>query len=104
MRASGALWEEAPMLCRRGDMLAALGEAQAAEAAWREALRVATAQEARLFVLRAVQPLSLRLARTGRAAEARARGPLIGTVSRPQDRNVIGSHGGSYAVYRALAV
>jgi len=38
------------------------------------------------------------------APNARERGPIIGTVSRPQDRNVIGSHGGSYAVYRALAV
>lgn len=38
------------------------------------------------------------------APDARARGPIIGTVSRPQDRNVIGSHGGSYSVYRALAV
>ena len=38
------------------------------------------------------------------AATARERGPIIGTVSRPQERNVIGSHGGSYAVYRALAV
>jgi GTP cyclohydrolase II len=38
------------------------------------------------------------------APTARERGPVIGTVSRPQDRNVIGSHGGSYAVYRALAV
>ena len=38
------------------------------------------------------------------AATARERGPIIGTVSRPQDRNVIGSHGGSFAVYRALAV
>jgi GTP cyclohydrolase II len=38
------------------------------------------------------------------AKTARERGPIIGTVSRPQDRNVIGSHGGSYAVYRALAV
>ncbi|MGP0093362.1 MAG: GTP cyclohydrolase II [Xanthobacteraceae bacterium] len=38
------------------------------------------------------------------ASTARERGPIIGTVSRPQDRNVIGSHGGSYAVYRALAV
>jgi hypothetical protein len=38
------------------------------------------------------------------AATARERGAIIGTVSRPQDRNVIGSHGGSYAVYRALAV
>jgi GTP cyclohydrolase II len=32
------------------------------------------------------------------------RGPIIGSVSRQRDRNVIGSHGGSYAVYRALAV
>jgi GTP cyclohydrolase II len=38
------------------------------------------------------------------AATARERGALIGTLSRPQDRNVIGTHGGSYAVYRALAV
>jgi GTP cyclohydrolase II len=38
------------------------------------------------------------------AATARERGPIVGTVSRPQERNVIGSHGGSYAVYRALAV
>jgi GTP cyclohydrolase II len=35
---------------------------------------------------------------------ARQRGPIVGTVSRVGDRNVIGSHGGSYAVYRALAV
>ena len=40
----------------------------------------------------------------GAPQSARERGPVIGTVSRPQDRNVIGSHGGSYAVYRALAV
>jgi hypothetical protein len=38
------------------------------------------------------------------AASARARGPVIGTVSRLHDRNVIGTHGGSYALYRALAV
>jgi GTP cyclohydrolase II len=38
------------------------------------------------------------------AATARERGPIIGTVSRLGDRNVIGSHGGSYALYRALAV
>ena len=38
------------------------------------------------------------------APTARERGPIVGTVSRPHDRNVIGSHGGSYAVYRALAV
>jgi len=38
------------------------------------------------------------------ASSVHERGPIIGTVSRPQDRNVIGSHGGSYALYRALAV
>jgi GTP cyclohydrolase II len=38
------------------------------------------------------------------AATACERAPIIGTVSRPQDRNVIGSHGGSYTIYRALAV
>lgn len=38
------------------------------------------------------------------ANTARERGPIVGTVSRPADRNAIGSHGGSYAVYRALAV
>ena len=38
------------------------------------------------------------------AATPHERGPVIGTVSRPADRNVIGTHGGSYALYRALAV
>jgi GTP cyclohydrolase II len=38
------------------------------------------------------------------AATAQERGPVVGTVSRPRDRNVIGAHGGSYALYRALAV
>ncbi|RYX90842.1 MAG: GTP cyclohydrolase II [Bradyrhizobiaceae bacterium] len=38
------------------------------------------------------------------ARTARDRGPIIGTVSRPHDRNVIGTHGGSYSLYRALAV
>ena len=38
------------------------------------------------------------------APTARERGPVIGTVSKLGDRNVIGSHGGSYALYRALAV
>src|SRR6516165_2132009 len=38
------------------------------------------------------------------AGTARQRGPVIGTVSRLNDRNVIGTHGGSYALYRALAV
>jgi GTP cyclohydrolase II len=38
------------------------------------------------------------------AATARQRGPLIATLSRPSDRNVIGSHGGAYALYRALAI
>ncbi|MFO1147165.1 MAG: GTP cyclohydrolase II [Alsobacter sp.] len=38
------------------------------------------------------------------AATARERGPVIGSVTNPADRNVIGAHGGSYALYRALAV
>jgi GTP cyclohydrolase II len=38
------------------------------------------------------------------AATAKQRGPVIATLTRPSDRNVIGSHGGSYAIYRALAV
>jgi GTP cyclohydrolase II len=38
------------------------------------------------------------------APEPKARGAVIGTVSRPQDRNVIGAVGGAYSLYRALAV
>jgi GTP cyclohydrolase II len=38
------------------------------------------------------------------AASAKARGPVIGSVTSPADRNVIGAHGGSYALYRALAI
>ncbi|MDB5650019.1 MAG: hypothetical protein JWL62_1539 [Hyphomicrobiales bacterium] len=38
------------------------------------------------------------------AAEPAERGPVIGTVTRPGDRNVIGAHGGAYGLYRALAV
>jgi GTP cyclohydrolase II len=32
------------------------------------------------------------------------RGPIIASVSAPQHRNAIGTHSGSYAIYRALAV
>lgn len=38
------------------------------------------------------------------AATAHERGPVIGTVTSAGDRNAIGAHGGSYALYRALAV
>ncbi len=38
------------------------------------------------------------------AATAAERGPIIGTVSNRQQRNVIGTHSGSYGIYRALAV
>ena len=38
------------------------------------------------------------------AATAVARGPLIGTTTKRAHRNVIGTHSGSYSVYRALAV
>lgn len=38
------------------------------------------------------------------AATPAGRGPVIGTRTHPTDRNVIGAHSGSYALYRALAV
>jgi GTP cyclohydrolase II len=38
------------------------------------------------------------------AATPQERGPIIGSVTNPADRNVIGAHGGSYALYRALAI
>jgi GTP cyclohydrolase II len=38
------------------------------------------------------------------AADPMERGPLIGTVTSPAHRNVIGTHAGSYSVYRAVAV
>ncbi|WP_293860180.1 GTP cyclohydrolase II [uncultured Alsobacter sp.] len=38
------------------------------------------------------------------AADARSRGPVVGSVTSPGDRNVIGAHGGAYSLYRALAV
>ena len=38
------------------------------------------------------------------AATAAERGPIVGTTSSRAHRNVIGTHSGSYSVYRALAV
>jgi GTP cyclohydrolase II len=38
------------------------------------------------------------------APTARERGPVVGTVTAAANRNAIGAHGGSYALYRALAV
>jgi GTP cyclohydrolase II len=38
------------------------------------------------------------------AADPAERGPVIGSVTNPADRNVIGSHGGAYSLYRALAI
>lgn len=38
------------------------------------------------------------------APTAAERGPVIGSVTNPADRNVIGSHGGAYSLYRALAI
>ena len=38
------------------------------------------------------------------AAEPLARGPLVGTTANRSQRNVVGTHSGSYGVYRALAV
>lgn len=38
------------------------------------------------------------------AAEPLRRGPIIATTTTPAQRNVIGAHAGTYAIYRALAV
>ena len=38
------------------------------------------------------------------APTAAERGPVIATVNTRSDRNAIGAHGGSYSVYRALAI
>lgn len=38
------------------------------------------------------------------AADPAQRGPVIATLTNPDHRNVIGTHSGSYAVYRALAI
>lgn len=37
-------------------------------------------------------------------ADPLERGPIVGTLTRAAHRNVIGSHSGSYGIYRALAV
>ena len=37
-------------------------------------------------------------------ADPALRGPVIGSVTNPADRNVIGSYGGAYSIYRALAI
>ncbi|MCQ4160374.1 GTP cyclohydrolase II [Roseomonas sp. GC11] len=38
------------------------------------------------------------------AADAQERGPVVATLQNPAARNAIGTHAGSYALYRALAV
>ena len=38
------------------------------------------------------------------AATASQRGPIIATLSNPDHRNVVGTHSGSYAIYRAVSI
>jgi GTP cyclohydrolase II len=38
------------------------------------------------------------------ADDPRARGPIVGTTTNKRDRNVVGTHSGSYGIYRALAM
>src|SRR5471032_3355224 len=38
------------------------------------------------------------------SADPRMRGPIVGSTTTRSQRNVIGTHSGSYGVYRALAV
>jgi GTP cyclohydrolase II len=46
------------------------------------------------------QPIEIRWGE----ADPMQRGPIVGSLTNPAYRNVIGTHSGSYAVYRALAV
>ncbi len=41
---------------------------------------------------------------TWASADPKVRGPVIGSLTNPGQRNVIGAHAGSYALYRALAI
>ncbi|MBV9078400.1 MAG: GTP cyclohydrolase II [Methylobacteriaceae bacterium] len=45
-----------------------------------------------------------RLAIRWGAEDPAIRGPIVGSTTNPADRNAIGAHGGSYSVYRALAI
>ena len=38
------------------------------------------------------------------ARDPKVRGPVVGTVANPAQRNAIGVHSGSYGIYRALAI
>ena len=38
------------------------------------------------------------------AASAEERGPVVASLTTPQQRNAIGTHSGAYAIYRALAI
>ncbi len=38
------------------------------------------------------------------AGDAKTRGPIVGTLQNPGERNAIGTHAGAYSLYRALAV
>ena len=38
------------------------------------------------------------------ASSANERGPIVGSVTNPMEKNVIGTHSGSYSVYRAISV
>jgi len=38
------------------------------------------------------------------AEDPKVRGPVIATLTNPENRNAIGTHSGAYAVYRALAI
>ena len=38
------------------------------------------------------------------APDPHVRGPIVGSTANRSQRNVIGSHSGSYGIYRALAV
>ncbi|TDH62732.1 hypothetical protein E2C06_10025 [Dankookia rubra] len=86
MAESGAQWEKSVLLRQHGEILGRAGRPDAAEAALRDAVATAEAQQAALFRLHAAIPLAALLGRTGRAEAGRttldaALAPLAGAAA-----------------------
>ena len=71
IEATGERWYEAEIRRLRGDLLKAAGDSTAAEASFRDAIAVASKQQAKLFELRASTSLSRLWCDRGKRTEAR---------------------------------
>ena len=71
IEATGERWYEAEIRRLRGDLLKAAGDSTAAEASFRDAIAVASKQQAKLFELRASASLSRLWRDQGKVQQAR---------------------------------